>query len=439
MPVEPYLQAAFNTAASRFNEDPVAGVRMFLGIPMHHNSNGYYKEARNFLREQFAASPDLFTRTIAGFNTATPRDQWNLANLYAICSKGEEAAAWLNKSADQGYAPAQHDLGWCYENGTGVPKDPVQTARWRRKAAEQGYAPAQNNLGICYANGTGVPKDPEQAASWYRKAAEQGDAPAQNNLGWRYENGTGVPKDPEQAASWYRKAAEQGDALAQRNLGCCYENGTGVSKDPEQAVSWFRKAAEQGNAAAQNDLGICYANGTGVPKDPVQAASWYRKAAEQGDAPAQRNLGICYANGTGVPKDILQAAILYRLYKQSGGKEVTSDSETLIKQWLNERSRESPAKRMETIKTAITNIKDLLEIRLKDDKTLLDYAGIWGDAPLQEHLRERGAKTGKSIIDAMYPKNPLPEKMPGNLPRHRVNTLLPAPVRAGVVPAVLAH
>ncbi|MEI6818558.1 MAG: tetratricopeptide repeat protein, partial [Verrucomicrobiota bacterium] len=108
-------------------------------------------------------------------------------------------------------------------------------AEWR-KAAEQGFAPAQFNLGLCYSKGKGVAKDAVEAAKWYRKSAEQGDADAQFNLGIFYANGKGVAKDTVEAAKWYRKAAEQGDADAQFNLGFCCENGEGVAKDEAEAV-----------------------------------------------------------------------------------------------------------------------------------------------------------------------------------------------------------
>ncbi len=54
------------------------------------------------------------------------------------------------------------------------------------KLTQQGYASAQNNLGYMYDQGQGVPQDYEQAIDWYRKAAEQGYAEAQCNLGSMY-------------------------------------------------------------------------------------------------------------------------------------------------------------------------------------------------------------------------------------------------------------
>ena len=122
---------------------------------------------------------------------------------------------------------------------------------WYRKAADQGLAQAQNNLGLCYYNGEGVPKDFKQAVYWWKKAADQGYAIAQFNLGNRYAYGEGVPNDFKQAVYWYRKAADQGLAEAQFNLGFCYENGVGVAKNLVEALKWYRKAADQGKAKAK--------------------------------------------------------------------------------------------------------------------------------------------------------------------------------------------
>ena len=138
-----------------------------------------------------------------------------------------------------------------------------------RKAAKKGYAPAQNNLGFMYENGLGVPKDFREAIAWVRRAAENGDRTAQFGLGVIYENGRGVQKDVAQASRWYRKAAEQGY---------------------EEAINALRKLAEQGNAFAQFNLGVMYENGLGVSKNLETAIAWYRKAAEQGFAPAQQTV-----------------------------------------------------------------------------------------------------------------------------------------------------
>ena len=40
--------------------------------------------------------------------------------------------------------------------------------RWYRMAADQGYAAAQNNIGWLFQNGWGVAQDFGEAMSWYR-------------------------------------------------------------------------------------------------------------------------------------------------------------------------------------------------------------------------------------------------------------------------------
>ena len=44
----------------------------------------------------------------------------------------------------------------------------------KEKAAVQGDADAQNNLGFCYENGMGIPRNATEAEVWYGKAAKQG-------------------------------------------------------------------------------------------------------------------------------------------------------------------------------------------------------------------------------------------------------------------------
>ncbi|HSI61657.1 MAG TPA: tetratricopeptide repeat protein, partial [Candidatus Saccharimonadia bacterium] len=89
---------------------------------------------------------------------------------------------------------------------------------WVRKAADQGFAPAQSNLGVLYRNGDGVTRDDAQAAAWYQKAAQQGNAVAQYNLACCYEDGIGVPKDLIEAFRLYALAEKNGDRVAQVGL-----------------------------------------------------------------------------------------------------------------------------------------------------------------------------------------------------------------------------
>ena len=113
--------------------------------------------------------------------------------------------------------------------------------------AEQGYAIAQYNLGFMYENGLGVLQDYETATEWYTLSAEQGTAPAQYNLGLMYNNGKGVLQDYKVAIKWYTLSAEQGHAEAQTNLGLLHDYGRGVVQDYVKAHMWYNIGASNGN------------------------------------------------------------------------------------------------------------------------------------------------------------------------------------------------
>ena len=80
----------------------------------------------------------------------------------------------LRQTANEGIAQAQCDLGVCYEQGAGVPKDKVEAVKWFRKAADQRNAAAQCALGVCYDEGSGVLKDNVMAYLWFNLASASG-------------------------------------------------------------------------------------------------------------------------------------------------------------------------------------------------------------------------------------------------------------------------
>ena len=82
-----------------------------------------------------------------------------------------------------------------YEKGIGVGKDEKEAVIWYGKSAAQGNAAAQYNLGVLYENGRGTHIDYAKANEWYRKASVQGDALAIGNLGMLYVRGQGVKEN----------------------------------------------------------------------------------------------------------------------------------------------------------------------------------------------------------------------------------------------------
>ena len=206
--------------------------------------------------------------------------------MTAIGFTNRSSAATPSKSAEE-----NNRIGDDYYYGrNGKPQDYGMAVKYYRIAADQGYAPAQCNLGVCYENGRGVPQDYKEAVRLYRLAADQGDPFGQKCLGVCYENGHGVAQDYKEAVKYYRLAADPGYAEAQSNLGYCYYNGLGVAQDYKEAVRLYRLAADQGYAVAQCNLGICYEFGKGVAKDLDEAIRLYRLAAAQGQENAKQAL-----------------------------------------------------------------------------------------------------------------------------------------------------
>ena len=206
----------------------------------------------------------------------------------------EEAKKWYTKAADQGYLPAQNNLGVMYvrlyeesdhENLQALEK----AEEWFQKAADRGYARSQFNLCI-------ISEHENTAVEWARKAADQGYAPAQDHLGSLYYHGNGVDKNLKLAVKWFRAAAEQGYPPAQNNLGVCYAEGFGVDEDLEKAFKWSKKAAEQGNANGQFATALSYMRGEGVDKNINKAFRRYKEAAEQNHVSAQNNLAKMYTD-----------------------------------------------------------------------------------------------------------------------------------------------
>lgn len=167
-------------------------------------------------------------------------------NLYDKAQTGDKSAGdTLFAEAKSGDAFAQNKIGNLargYDNAAAL--------AWYRKSADQGYANAQYNVGLCYYNGFGTAINYTEAAAWYRKSVAQGYDKAQYNLGTMYKSGKGVPQDLVQALSLYRKAAEQGNMHAQSSLGFHYLTGQGIEVNSALGEAWIKKAAAQGEERA---------------------------------------------------------------------------------------------------------------------------------------------------------------------------------------------
>lgn len=79
----------------------------------------------------------------------------------------------IKKSAEMGFAPAQNDLGWCYEEGINHGcvdfVDRNLAFKWYLKSALQDHSTGITNLIRCYREGIGTEINEEEAQKWERR------------------------------------------------------------------------------------------------------------------------------------------------------------------------------------------------------------------------------------------------------------------------------
>ncbi|CAB1120360.1 unnamed protein product [Ectocarpus sp. CCAP 1310/34] len=131
-----------------------------------------------------------------------------------------EAADLFRRAADSGIGDASYQLGRLYQQGLGIPLDPVasfenflaaadgEVAGQRRK--RQGGDGRAACVGDMLYTGTGCLRDYGAALRYYVRAAHAGEATSANAAGLMHELGRGVPRNLEVANFWYQKAATLG-------------------------------------------------------------------------------------------------------------------------------------------------------------------------------------------------------------------------------------
>jgi TPR repeat protein len=163
----------------------------------------------------------------------------------------DERIKFMEALAEKGSVLGQTMLARWYSEGSfpehGYRQSYSWALRWWRKAAAQGCAEAHVEIGKCYFQGRGVPKDEIQGHHWFSLAATMGDVRAESYIAHCFQVGKPVKKDYAEAIKWYTLAADKGCDIAQNNLGSMYNHGEGVSKDLIVAYKWFNLSAGQGN------------------------------------------------------------------------------------------------------------------------------------------------------------------------------------------------
>lgn len=261
-----------------------------------------------------AVSPVYATSAILPDNVDTQRER---ALAFFHNADYNHALPWITKAVESNDATAMYLLSLLYGQGLAVEQDFAQSWAWLLKSAELGYAPAQYAVGQAYWQDWGdgkVPitfdaaflqqiKNTDTGWKWLQKAAQNGYAPAQRDLGRTYFN------DSQYEASlyWFRLAAGQNDAIAQYRVGFMYETGRAVERDRNAAAQWYAKSAEGGYLLAQHVWAQMLYEGKTVKADYTEAFKWQLASARQGYEPAEYCTAIMYIHGEGVDENYAEA------------------------------------------------------------------------------------------------------------------------------------
>ena len=130
----------------------------------------------------------------------------------------EEAAKWLQRSADKGNSLAQFNYGFLLEKGMGVTKQTTQACNYYAKSSDQQNVKARFRLARCHELGLNGQKNLSLASYHYLLAAEAGDLLSRLRLARAFEKGQLGEKDLARAVAWYELAANMNSRRAKKWL-----------------------------------------------------------------------------------------------------------------------------------------------------------------------------------------------------------------------------
>lgn len=168
----------------------------------------------------------------------------------AGATKLPSAAERLQGLCDAGDLGACTDLGVLYDDGDGVPKDPMHAVQLYTRACEGNFARGCANLGLSYYYGEGVAQNRARAIELFNQACNGGSGRGCTNLGYQYGNGIVVTQDYPRARELYERACNLGEAVGCYNAGTLYLYGRGGPVDLQRAAQFLRLGCSGGEADA---------------------------------------------------------------------------------------------------------------------------------------------------------------------------------------------
>jgi uncharacterized protein len=264
----------------------------------------------------------------------------------------KKAKYWYRKSAEQGNAEAQYELGYILAKGSAGPKDAVESqkwlcAAWAYKFMNRSYPCAaaikkkmeMQKLTMAAAKLRSQNRNVE-ATELLRQAAEADYGPAQFFYAQTMKKNDGKSVDWKRACDWIERSEKNHFSKAAFFLGICHVTGEWHKQDYIVARHMFENAARFGDAGALRELGILYIDGNGAEKNPPygkmlswiglvmknakaikinvkadgrriptaeDALTWLKQGVELGDAASEWLYGNAFYEGYGVDKNLAKA------------------------------------------------------------------------------------------------------------------------------------
>jgi TPR repeat protein len=198
------------------------------------------------------------------------------------------ARHWYMKAAEAGDADGQH----CLASMLSAAGEHVEAERWIQKAADQGYAPSVDWFRQQNAHKMLEEKRYDEALPVLRDAANSGSAWAHEWLGNMYWYGQGVPKDGDQSIRHYETAYDGGrQSVAYIIGGLHFKAGR-----PDVALAWWRKDRSKPISSLYWQYRVTKDHPE-LAAHPGEADELLKKAADAGHIPAKLDVARSMMRG----------------------------------------------------------------------------------------------------------------------------------------------
>jgi hypothetical protein len=182
-------------AAARAQDDP------HYNNPSDANNWQEQERVQRERQEQTQQQSDAWNQGQAQYQQQLQNQQQQQQQQSSGAGQSARAPASSHGSSQRAVsgnaAPALNPLAVAFQRG-----DYATVLKILRPKAIAGNPSAQHNLGFMYEKGYGVERNPSVAASWYEKSANQGYPDGQLALGRLYFEGVGLQRDIVEAYKW---------------------------------------------------------------------------------------------------------------------------------------------------------------------------------------------------------------------------------------------